>query len=72
MNLRDEIADDTCQLKRCPFCGGTAEVDQCDDETSSNWNGYYVECLKCHASTAVVFGEWQAVLYELWNRRVQP
>lgn len=62
--------DDSDRLKPCPFCGGDAEVDQCDDETSPNWNGYFVQCLRCQASSAVVFGEWRPMLYELWNRRV--
>ena len=57
------------ELKRCPFCGGKAEIEHgfCGDMTS------YVHCTECHASVKPVrfAGEYAAdeKVAEQWNRR---
>ena len=56
------------ELKRCPFCGGEAEI----------WDGYieeflkteymkYVQCNYCKASTKLYFTEKKAI--KAWNTR---
>ncbi len=62
------------KLKPCPFCGGTAiqvdfEVPETDID-DPNFGGSAIECLNCHATTAVVFG-FKENLNERWNERVQ-
>ena len=57
------------ELKRCPFCGGEAELTHgfCGDMTS------YIYCKECHAGVEQVrfSGEYAAdeVVAERWNRR---
>lgn len=53
-----------CELKPCPFCGGTPIVSGCDDTL---WS---VICKKCAAS--IDYNETKQEAIEAWNRRVQP
>lgn len=60
------------ELLPCPFCGGTAEiVDIEDDDGFENAGGSCVCCTRCQVSTAVVFGR-KETLYSSWNERVSP
>ena len=52
------------KLKPCPFCGGKAIIDGCDDTL---WS---VICKKCAAS--IDYNETKQEAIEAWNRRVQP
>lgn len=62
-----ELKDDD-KLKNCPFCGGSAEFEELDDE--ANFGGLVVTCLTCLACSRVQFGENRmALLLEAWNRR---
>ncbi len=57
-------------IKRCPFCGGAAEV--IDAPEAANQGAVVVECQKCRASGPVVFGvkeDPKPHAIELWNRR---
>ena len=51
----------TEQLKRCPFCGGNAEVKDVDD----GWN---VECCLCGATSKTFVTHKKTI--EAWNRRI--
>ena len=51
-------------LKPCPFCGGHAIVDGCDETL------WIVICKKCDASIGYKETEQEAI--EAWNSRVQP
>ena len=51
-------------LKPCPFCGGHAIIDGCDDTL------WIVICKECNASIGYKETEQEAI--EEWNRRVQP
>lgn len=72
--------EDDVELKRCPFCGGEAEIVRGDE------GGYYVECQECltvhgakyllsgsYSIGIVTFGiyntEQEAI--EAWNRRAE-
>jgi hypothetical protein len=58
--------DDSDRLKCCPHCASDAEVNQTTD------GGYFVECLKCGASTSLVYATGDdplPMLMERWNRR---
>lgn len=50
------------KLKKCPFCGGEAEVYLGDD--------WYVECTHCCASVSHYVSEADAIA--VWNRRAEP
>ena len=52
------------KLKPCPFCGGHAIIDGCDDTL------WIVICKECNA--AIGYKETQEEAIEEWNRRVQP
>ena len=52
------------KLKPCPFCGGEAIIEGCDDTL---WS---VICKKCAAS--IDYNETKQEAIEAWNRRVQP
>lgn len=48
------------ELKRCPFCGGEAEVD--------GFPLRYVRCKECGAETGAFDSEEEAI--KAWNKRV--
>ena len=52
------------KLKPCPFCGGHAIIDGCDDTL------WIVICKECNAS--IGYKETKEEAIEEWNRRVQP
>ena len=52
------------KLKPCPFCGGHAIIDGCDDTL---WS---VICKKCAAS--IDYNETKQDAIEAWNRRIEP
>lgn len=52
------------KLKPCPFCGGEAIIDGCDDTL------WIAICKKCNAS--IGYKETKQEAIEEWNRRVQP
>lgn len=52
------------ELKPCPFCGGYAIIDGCDDTL------WIVICKECNAS--IGYKETKEEAIEAWNRRVQP
>lgn len=51
------------ELKPCPFCGGEAVVDGCDDAL------WVVICKKCYIETSLQSTEQDAI--DAWNRRVE-
>lgn len=69
-------------LKKCPFCGGQAEIDRSQERFEYGTGGpnsvmefgYYVYCTKCSAGTSVVdvppSSEEEAIAE--WNRRHLP
>lgn len=52
------------ELKPCPFCGGHAIIDGCDD---TPWS---VICKECNAS--IGYKETKEEAIEAWNRRIEP
>lgn len=52
------------ELKPCPFCGGHAIVDGCDDTL------WIVICKECNAS--IGYNETKQEAIEEWNLRVEP
>lgn len=52
------------KLKPCPFCGGKAIIDGCDDTL------WIVICKECNASIGYKETEQEAI--DAWNSRVQP
>ena len=52
------------ELKPCPFCGGEAIVDGCDDTL------WIVICKECNASIGHKGTEQEAI--DAWNRRIEP
>ena len=57
-------------LKLCPFCGGAARLINAVE--AGNEGAVVVECGKCYASTACVFGIKQDPtqrVIDLWNSR---
>lgn len=52
------------KLKPCPFCGGEAIIDGCDDTL---WS---VICEKCNAS--INYNETKQDAIIAWNRRIEP
>jgi len=53
-------------LKPCPFCGGSAERIELEDE--DNFGGSVICCKQCGASSPVHFDRKEN-LYDSWNRR---
>ena len=51
-------------LKPCPFCGGHAIIDGCDDTL------WIVICNECNAS--IDYKETECEAIDAWNSRVQP
>jgi Lar family restriction alleviation protein len=59
-------ADATPEVKRCPFCGGHATV----EETAADIGFAWVECDRCGARTRKHFGQDKADrAITAWNRR---
>ena len=52
------------ELKPCPFCGGEAVIDSCDETL---WS---VICEKCNAS--IDFKETECEAIDAWNSRIEP
>lgn len=52
------------ELKPCPFCGGHAIIDGCDDTL------WIVVCNACNAS--IGYKETKEEAIEAWNIRVEP
>ena len=52
------------KLKPCPFCGGEAIVDGCDDTL------WIAICKKCNAS--IDYKETKQEAIDAWNNSVQP
>ena len=52
------------ELKPCPFCGGEAIIDGCDETL------WIVICKECNASIGYKETEQEAI--DAWNRCVQP
>lgn len=52
------------KLKKCPFCGGPAEM----VDNSFFPNSYFVVCWRCGARTN--YEHRKEIAAELWNRRV--
>lgn len=52
------------ELKPCPFCGGHAIIDGCDDTL------WIVICKECNAS--IGYKETKEEAIEAWNKRVEP
>ena len=52
------------KLKPCPFCGGEAIIDGCDETL------WIVICKECNASIGYKETEQEAI--DAWNRCVQP
>lgn len=52
------------ELKPCPFCGGEAIIDGCDDTL------WIVVCKECNAS--IGYKETKEEAIEAWNRRIEP
>lgn len=55
-------------LKPCPFCGGSAERLELEDE--ANFGGSVICCQRCGASSPVHFDRKEN-LYDSWNRRTE-
>ena len=53
------------ELKRCPFCGGEAGIDEDKYECEVN---YYASCSKCVAETGS--NETKSEAIDCWNKRV--
>jgi Lar family restriction alleviation protein len=53
------------ELKPCPYCGGKAEYDNCDNGT-----GQWIECDDCGAMLKVPYSTSYERLFSMWNRRV--
>jgi Lar family restriction alleviation protein len=53
------------KLKRCPFCGGEAEIETTD---KNGWIFYYAQCNKCNIGTYDSTTNLKEVI-DLWNTR---
>ena len=52
------------ELKPCPFCGGEAIIDGCDETL------WIVICKECNAS--IGYKETKEEAIEAWNKRIEP
>jgi len=58
-------------LLPCPFCGGEAKLQHIQQE-GPNFDGRYIDCVRCGASTNLMFSVMEDCipsLVEYWNRR---
>jgi len=64
--LLESIEGEGVQLKPCPFCGGEAIVDYCDDDE------WYVSCNgdACDIRPQTEFCETRMEAIKTWNKRV--
>lgn len=61
------------ELMPCPFCGGEAELFECEE--TDNEGGWVVGCKSCMASTRVHFANGddpRPIVVDLWNTRAVP
>ena len=56
------------KLKRCPFCGGKANIDMTYSDDRSD--DFRIECSKCPATMEVLFEEDVPKLIKQWNKRI--
>lgn len=60
-------------LKPCPHCGSEAKLNLISDEPEApNYQGNYIACEACGASTQLMFStgeDCRPILAELWNAR---
>jgi hypothetical protein len=63
-------------LKPCPHCGSEAKFNTItDDPEGSNYQGNYIACEACSATTQLMFStgeDCRPILAELWNARHGP
>ena len=52
------------KLRKCPFCGGEAEINYTFQHFEAS---YWVECTECKARTKKE--QWKIWAVEAWNRR---
>ena len=57
------------ELKRCPFCGGDAELIEFGVGSGDNEGGSCVACTECGSSGPVEFG-YKENFVSRWNSRV--
>ena len=57
------------QLKKCPFCGGEADVFKASDLGDFSWNSdrFTVKCRSCFCGTGLYSDSERAI--EMWNTR---
>lgn len=61
------------KLKRCPFCGGEAELIILQELRIGGPEGWVVVCKKCGMNTATINGtyySWRSDAIESWNKRI--
>lgn len=58
------------ELKRCPFCGGEAVLEDMGEPSVFDEGQYFVRCKKCCAEQG---GLWKTkrTAIKRWNRRVE-
>jgi len=62
-----DIHHEDIMLKPCPFCGGNAEEDNCD-----NGSGKWIQCEDCGAMIKVPYRVVSDdELKAMWNKRVK-
>lgn len=59
--LEKQLPKKLAELKKCPFCGGEAEIIGCE----SAW----IVCKECYAKTGIFNTKEEAI--EAWNRRME-
>jgi hypothetical protein len=70
-----DIGDEEAMtLKPCPCCGNVADFGMCEDDNSSDFGGWFVECTndRCRLTTPLVFplgDDPRERLREIWNKR---
>ena len=61
-------------LKSCPCCGSESYFSMCENDDSSDYGGWFVECSndRCRLTTPLVFplgDDPRERLLEIWNKR---
>jgi len=57
------------ELKPCPFCGGEARINHCDDPDNCDCGAFQVICDECGAETILDMVESCAI--KAWNTRTE-
>jgi hypothetical protein len=57
------------EIKRCPFCGGVAKLEEVETGDSYRWNVYCLNTQYCGGTTSRCRSAAKAI--EFWNRRVK-